>query len=109
MVKHRNGWRDEVTPAYEEGGKAIGRAIMLDSSKEPYYWSLVKDLKIWPRWYLKAFATLYKQSHLDEYENLKSRKRWRRDKMRKQEERLRSSLPGPIKMSDTKPKNPNPD
>ena len=70
-----------MVPAYEEGGEAIGRAIMYDPGKEPYYWSLVGGTGIWPRWYLKCFATLYRQAHRREYEGWKKSRQYR-DKMR---------------------------
>lgn len=70
-----------MVPAYDEGGEAIGRAIMYDPGKEPYYWSLVGGTGIWPRWYLKCFATLYRERNRREYERWKKAKQ-HRDKMR---------------------------
>lgn len=107
MPKYKTGWRDEVIPAYEEGGEAIGRALMYDNSKESYYWALVSGLGLWPRWYLSAFKTLYRERNKTEMERVGRRQRRHRDKMRRREERLRSSLPGPVKMPGTKPKKSN--
>ena len=74
MGRYRKNWRDEVVPAYEEGGEAIGRTLMYHPEKEPELWKLMAGTDIWPRWYLKCFATLYRQAHPREYEALK--KRW---------------------------------
>ena len=80
-MKRPKDWRDEVTPIYLEGGQAIGRILMHDRTKEPYIWSLVGGTGLWPRWYLLAFATLYRESHMTEYNTLKSQ--WRRGRKKK--------------------------
>ena len=53
----------------------MGRAIMQDNSKEAEFWEILGPLKLWPRWYLFAFATLYRENNLAEYDRAKS-KRW---------------------------------
>jgi hypothetical protein len=78
MGRYRKNWRDEVVPAYEEGGEAIGRTLMYHPEKEPELWKLMAGTEIWPRWYLKCFATLYRQAHPREYEALKKRWQYRR-------------------------------
>ena len=78
MGRYRKNWRDEVVPAYEEGGEAIGRTLMYHPEKEPELWNLMAGTGIWPRWYLKCFATLYRQAHPKEYEALKKRWQYRR-------------------------------
>lgn len=80
-MKRPKDWRDEVTPIYLEEGEAIGRMIMHNRDQEPYLWSLVGGTGVWPRWYLFAFATLYRESHMTEYNSLKSR--WRRGRQKK--------------------------
>ena len=67
-----------MVPAYEEGGEAIGRTLMYHPEKEPELWNLMAGTGIWPRWYLKCFATLYRQAHPKEYEALKKRWQYRR-------------------------------
>ena len=67
-----------MVPAYEEGGEAIGRTLMYHPEKEPELWSLMAGTGIWPRWYLKCFATLYRQANPKEYEALKKRWQYRR-------------------------------
>ena len=78
MGRYRKNWRDEVVPAYEEGGEAIGRTLMYHPEKEPELWSLVAGTEIWPRWYLKCFATLYRQANPKEYAALKKRWQYKR-------------------------------
>ena len=78
-------WRErpEVFEAYEEGGKSIGRAIHYDVSKENYFWRLLGPLKLWPRWYLLAFRTLWREENPTEAERITKRakrKRWRERK-----------------------------
>ncbi len=80
-MKRPKNWRDEVTPIYLEEGEAIGRLIMHDRDQEPRIWELLGGTGIWPRWYLFAFATLYRQSHMTEYNTLKSQ--WRRGRAKK--------------------------
>ena len=92
-MKRPKNWREEVTPVYLEEGQAIGRMIMHDRDKEPYFWQLIGGTGLWPRWYLMAFATLYRQSHMTEYNTLKSR--WNRGKAKKKamkEEQERASV-----------------
>ena len=55
------GYRDdpELRAAFEEGGRAIGRAIMWNPEQEDYFWKTLKGIGLWPRWYLTAFKNLY--------------------------------------------------
>jgi len=78
MMKRPKDWRKLVTPVYLEEGRAIGRMIMYDRSKEEYLWSLLGGTGIWPRWYLKAFAILYREENLKEYNTQRCRKYGRR-------------------------------
>ena len=55
----------------------MGRAIMLDNSKEAEFWSILGPLELWPRWYLYAFATLYREANIAEY-NREKANRWNR-------------------------------
>ena len=55
----------------------MGRAIMLDNSKEPEFWDILGPLELWPRWYLFAFATLYREDNIAEY-NREKANRWNR-------------------------------
>jgi hypothetical protein len=80
-MKRPKDWRAEVTPIYLEEGQAIGRIIMHDRTQESYIWSLLGGTDVWPRWYLFAFATLYRESHATEYNTLKSQ--WRRGRKKK--------------------------
>ena len=55
----------------------MGRAIMLDNSKEAEFWDILGPLELWPRWYLFAFATLYREDNIAEYNRAKAN-RWNR-------------------------------
>lgn len=55
----------------------MGRAIMLDHSKEAELWEMLGPLELWPRWYLFAFATLYREDNIAEYNRAKAN-RWSR-------------------------------
>jgi len=50
---------------------------MLDNSKEEYFWEILGPLELWPRWYLFAFATLYREANIAEYNRAKAN-RWHR-------------------------------
>ena len=60
--------------AYAEGGRAMGRQILYDPLAESRLWKMVGSLKLWPRWYLKAFARLYAEENPSEYERIRKRK-----------------------------------
>jgi hypothetical protein len=79
-MKRPKNWRETLAPIYAEEGRAIGRVIMHDRSQEAYLWSLLGGTGVWPRWYLYAFATLYREENTTEYNAQKSRKRRRRIK-----------------------------
>ncbi len=79
-MKRPKNWREKVTPVYLEEGRAVGRMIMHDRSQEEYLWSLLGGTGVWPRWYLEAFATLYREENMTEYNTQKSRKYKRRKK-----------------------------
>ena len=70
---------EAARPAYEEGGKAMGRQVMYDPAAEPRLWKLIGGLKLYPRWYLKAFARLYALENPTEYERVRKR-RYRKGK-----------------------------
>lgn len=72
----------EVFEAYEEGGTSIGRAILHDRSREEYFWRILGGLKLWPRWYLMAFMTLYKEQNPKEAKAVKMRDYRRRKRKR---------------------------
>ena len=55
----------------------MGRAIMYDNSKEAMFWDILGPLELWPRWYLFAFATLYREANVAEYNRAKAN-RWAR-------------------------------
>ena len=69
--KRPEDWREQLRPVYETDGKAIGRMIMRDRSKEPELWAMIGPTSLWPRRYLHAFATMYKQDNPKEYERWK--------------------------------------
>lgn len=71
--------KDQARTAYLEGGRAIGRQILYDPLAESRVWKLVGGLKLWPRWYLKAFARLYAEENPSEYERIR-KKRYRQHK-----------------------------
>jgi len=75
--KRPTDWRTIVQETYLEEGQAMGRAIMLDSSREPELWEILGPLELWPRWYLFAFATLYREENIAEYNRAKAN-RWNR-------------------------------
>ena len=66
--------REEAREAYEEGGRAMGRQIMYDPSAEARLWKMLSGLGLWPRWYLKAFAALYREENPTEYERVRKRR-----------------------------------
>ena len=76
--KRPSDWREIVQETYEEEGQALGRAIMLDSSREPDFWEILGPLDLWPRWYLFAFATLYRENNVAEYNRAKANRWWRK-------------------------------
>ena len=87
QVKGRpKDWRqhEELFEAYEEGGKSIGRAIAYDTSKEAYFWKLLGPLKLWPRWYLLTFRTIWRERNPREARNIRHRDE-RRNKRARQE------------------------
>ena len=92
-MSHRKGWRDEVVPAYEEGGRAIGRAIMYDPAAEDQIWGFIVGTSIWPKWYLKCFATLYREENVKEYGAMRKRKAYARDRMKRQREAAKRPCP----------------
>ena len=47
---------------------------MYDPEAEGRVWKLVGGLKLWPRWYLKAFARLYADENPQEYERVRKRR-----------------------------------
>ena len=71
--------REQARNAYEEGGRSIGRQIMYDPAAEARIWKMLSGLKLWPRWYLKAFARLYADDNPQEYERIRKR-RYRKGK-----------------------------
>ena len=75
--KRPTGWREIIAETYEESGRAIGRTIMHDHSQEQKIWNLISGLDMWPRWYLFAFATLYREENPREYSRQKAN-RWNR-------------------------------
>jgi|14BtaG_2_1085337.scaffolds.fasta_scaffold00111_40 hypothetical protein len=78
-MKRPKDWRIQAKVPYEEGGRAIGRVIMHDRSREPYLWSLLSGTGMWQRWHLNAFATLYREENIREYNAQKAQKhRWRK-------------------------------
>lgn len=73
-VKGRPGkWRQDpgIHEAYEECGRSIGRAIAHDKTREAYFWSMLGGLKLWPRWYLLAFVTLWREENPVEAKRIK--------------------------------------
>lgn len=75
--KRPTDWRTIIQETYLEEGQAMGRAIMLDNSKEAEFWDILGPLELWPRWYLFAFATLYREDNIAEYNRAKAN-RWNR-------------------------------
>ena len=70
---------EDFLEAYAEAGESIGKALIHDPDKEPYFWSLLGGIGLWPRWYLKAFQAKYKQEHRSEY-NVAKNMRYKRRK-----------------------------
>lgn len=86
-VKGRpRNWRqhEDLFEAYEEGGKSIGRAIAYDVSKEGYFWKLLGPLKLWPRWYLLTFRTIWRERNMKEAMRIKRRAMAKRKRERQQ-------------------------
>ena len=93
-----------MVPAYEEGGEAIGRTLMYHPEKEPELWSLMAGTEIWPRWYLKCFATLYRQANPREYEALKKRWQYKRQSKAEKAGRVETSREAASSAMPTKTK-----
>lgn len=72
-----------VREAYDEGGRSIGRAILHNPEQEEYFWSLLKGLDLWPRWYLSAFKKLYCDENPREH-RASIKNRYQRKKRRKE-------------------------
>lgn len=85
------GWTKcpELQAAFEEGGRAVGKALMWDKSRESYFWSVVSGLRLWPRWYLLCFRTLYIRENPDEYLRYRI---WKKNKQRRKREAVRRTL-----------------
>lgn len=52
---------------------------MHNPEAEKRLWKIVGPLRLWPRWYLKAFARLYALENMTEYERVRKR-RYRKGK-----------------------------
>lgn len=63
--------REEARPFYDEGGEAIGRLLSYHPEEEPRIWVLVAGTGIWKRWYLRAFASIWRLENPAEYARLK--------------------------------------
>lgn len=94
--------KQQARPAYEEGGKAMGRQIMYDPSAEARLWKMLGGLGLWPRWYLSAFRRLYEQENPQEYERVRKanyrkrkRKQTRPDKLKELRKQAGKNLRDP--------------
>lgn len=86
--KKPKDWKEQSRAAYEEAGRSIGRMLMHNPHKEQQVWDLIGGTKIWPRWYLSAFRSMYIAENPTEYQTWKH-KRWRhRKKARRESKRL---------------------
>ena len=100
--------REEASKAYAEGGRAIGRQLMYAPEQEPRMWKMISGLKLWPRWYLKAFARLYADANPTEYERVRKRRYRKGKKLVEQpanlkalrEEAARKLMDGPDMMEE---------
>ena len=76
--------KEQARPAYEEGGRGVGRQLIYNPSAEPSLWKMLGSLKLWPRWYLQAFARLWADENPTEYERIRKR-RYRKGKRKDDE------------------------
>ena len=76
--------KDMARPAYEEGGRAVGRQLIYNPSAEAQLWKMLGPLKLWPRWYLQAFARMWAEENPTEYERIRKR-RYRTGKRKESE------------------------
>ena len=85
MKRRPRGWKKnpKVYEAYEEGGRAVGKALLHNKEREPMIWKLISGTSIWPRWYLSAFRTLYIRENPKEYRNWKRRRDRARQRLNK--------------------------
>ena len=70
MVKRRrlpSDWEEQCREAYDDYGHAVGRMLMWKHVSEDEIWDLVGGTEVWPRWYLTAFARLYRRENPREY------------------------------------------
>lgn len=74
MTRISQRQKDQARPSYEEGGRAIGRQLIYNPAAEAGLWRLVGSLKLWPRWYLQAFARLWAEENPTEYERIRKRR-----------------------------------
>ena len=61
---------------------------MYDPESEAKMWHLLGGTGIWPRWYLKCFATLYRERNLKEYQNMRHAKWHARSKRKRNADKL---------------------
>lgn len=87
MKGRPHNWRtdDRFWKAYEEGGEKLGYLLMHDRSKEAYFWRTLGGLNIWPRWYLMAFMTVYKERHPNQAKAVKMKEYRARRRLREED------------------------
>lgn len=84
--------KEKARSAYEEGGRAIGRQVLHDPMAEERIWKMVSGLKIWPKWFLLAFARLYAEEHPAEYEKIRKRRYRKRNRQETIKAKLAAAL-----------------
>lgn len=57
ITKMPRGWTKcpKLREAYEEGGKNIGKMMVLEPDRAKKVWSLIAGTGIYPKWYLEGF------------------------------------------------------
>jgi len=66
--------KEQARGAYEEGGRGVGRQLNYNPSAESALWKMLGPLRLWPRWYLQAFARLWADENPTEYERIRKRR-----------------------------------
>lgn len=79
MSRFKNGWYEEATPFYEEGGEAIGKMLAMHPEKEDEIWELMSGTGLWKKWYLRVFRAIWRKRNPEEAQRIT----WQRQNKRK--------------------------
>lgn len=89
--ERRAEWKEATWELYDEGGRAVGRALAYDPSREPEIWAQVRGLGVWERWHLAAFVRWWRIENPQEYNRAKSNRHYSRQRKLKQARTLEAT------------------